>query len=175
MLAFMRHGETDWNRQLRFQGRTDVPLNDTGRQQAREAAERMAAEGEPWDLVVTSPLSRARETGEIVAQTLGIELGETRDDLIERSFGTTEGKSNDGVTGAAYDALMVDAEPQDEVIARGIRAAVEVARDHPDRNVLMVSHGSLIRIVLSHWMAQDHERISNTQVLQLQDEWFAGS
>ena len=57
MLAFMRHGETDWNRAMRFQGRTDVPLNETGRQQARDAAQRMLDEGESWDAVVTPPLS----------------------------------------------------------------------------------------------------------------------
>ena len=75
-LILLRHGETDWNRAMRFQGRTDVPLNETGRQQARDAAQCMLDEGESWDAVVTSPLSRARETGQIVAETLGAEFGE---------------------------------------------------------------------------------------------------
>ena len=172
MLAFMRHGETDWNRAMRFQGRTDVPLNETGRQQAREAAQRMIDEGETWDLVVTSPLSRARETGRIVAQTLGVEFGGVYDELIERSFGSTEGKSNEGLTAQEYDALMIPAEPEDELIARAIRAVAQISADHPDRDVLMVSHGSLIRVVLSHWMGSAHPRIINTQVLQLQEEWL---
>lgn len=173
MLAFMRHGETDWNRAQRFQGRTDIPLNDTGRRQAREAAERMAEAGEPWDLVVTSPLSRARETGRIVAQTLGIELGETVDDLIERSFGTTEGVSNEDLSAQEYDDLMAAAEPDEEVWHRAIRAVTRIAREHPGRHVLLVSHGSLIRITLSHWMEQTLPRISNTQVLLVEDRWLA--
>ena len=172
MLAFMRHGETDWNRAMRFQGRTDVPLNETGRQQARDAAQRMLDEGETWDLVVTSPLSRARETGRIVAQTLGVEFGGAYDDLIERSFGSTEGKSNDDLTPEEYDALMVPAEPEEELAARALRAVQRIAADHPDRDVLMVTHGSLIRIALSRWSGSAHARIINTQVLQVQEEWI---
>lgn len=173
MLAFMRHGETDWNRAQRFQGRTDIPLNDTGRRQAREAAQKMAEAGEPWDLVVTSPLSRARETGRIVADTLGIELGGTDDELIERSFGATEGASNEDLSARDYDELMLAAEPEEQVWDRTIRATTRIARQHPGRNVLLVAHGSLIRITLSHWMREAHPRISNTQVLLVEDRWLA--
>lgn len=172
MLAFMRHGETDWNRAMRFQGRTDIPLNDTGRQQARDAAQRMIDEGESWDLVVTSPLSRARETGRIVAQALGAELGGVCDDLIERSFGSTEGKHNENLTTQEYAELMIPAEPEDELAARALRAVQEIAAENPGRDVLMVSHGSLIRIALNHWSGSTHPRIINTQVLQIQQEWI---
>lgn len=172
MLAFMRHGETDWNRAMRFQGRTDVPLNKTGRQQARDAAQRMLDEGESWDAVVTSPLSRARETGQIVAETLGAEFGGTYDGLIERSFGSTEGKHNENLTPEEYAELMVPAEPEDELVARALQAVQQVASDHPGRDVLMVTHGSLIRIALNHWSGDTHPRIINTQVLQLQEEWI---
>lgn len=172
MLAFMRHGETDWNRAQRFQGRTDIPLNDTGRRQAREAAERMAQAGEPWDLVVTSPLSRARETGRIVADALGIELGGTDDGLIERSFGTTEGAPTVELSTPEHDELMRAAEPEEEVWDRAIRATERIAREHSGRNVLLVAHGSLIRITLSHWMREAHPRIANTEVLLLEDRWL---
>ena len=69
-ILMARHGETDWNRDQRFQGHADPPLNDVGREQARELAERLA--GERLDAVYTSPLQRASETAAIVAARLGL-------------------------------------------------------------------------------------------------------
>lgn len=71
MIYLARHGETEWNRDRRFQGQLDVPLSDAGREQARALAERAARE----DLAAlwTSPLSRARETAEIVGARVGLE------------------------------------------------------------------------------------------------------
>ena len=69
-LYLVRHGETDWNRQRRIQGLTDIPLNDTGRAQAEAAA--ALIERSEWDLVVSSTLGRARETAAILARGLGL-------------------------------------------------------------------------------------------------------
>ncbi|MDP9116224.1 MAG: histidine phosphatase family protein, partial [Actinomycetota bacterium] len=71
--AFIRHGQTDWNRDDKLQGSSDIPLNEVGRQQAREAAAHLGHGG--WQVVVSSPLVRARETAEIIAGELAIELG----------------------------------------------------------------------------------------------------
>ena len=57
-------------------------------------------------------------------------------------------------------------------MARALQAVQQVAADHPGRDVLMVTHGSLIRIALNHWSGDTHPRIINTQVLQLQEEWI---
>ena len=73
--AFIRHGQTDWNREGLLQGSSDIPLNDTGRAQARDAL--MTLRSMPWDVVVSSPLRRARETAQIIADALGLELGGT--------------------------------------------------------------------------------------------------
>ena len=81
--AFLRHGQTEWNREGRMQGTSDIPLNDTGRAQAREAAEHLG-HGD-WDEIVSSPLVRARETAEIVAAELGLELGPAYPEFVERA------------------------------------------------------------------------------------------
>ena len=71
--AFIRHGQTDWNRDDKLQGSSDIPLNAQGREQAHEAAGILADGG--WEVVVSSPLQRARETAKIIAHDLGLELG----------------------------------------------------------------------------------------------------
>ena len=70
LLYLVRHGETDWNLQRRIQGSTDIPLNDTGREQAA-ATGRLLARRE-WDAIYSSPLSRAIETGELIAREVGL-------------------------------------------------------------------------------------------------------
>ncbi|MFF3923026.1 histidine phosphatase family protein [Paenibacillus lactis] len=69
-IGFVRHGLTDWNAQGRAQGLSDIPLNAEGRQQAKLLAERLR--NGPWESIVTSTLTRARETAEIIAHELGV-------------------------------------------------------------------------------------------------------
>lgn len=87
-IFIMRHGETDWNTQKRLQGRTDISLNENGRELARVTAE--ALREVPFDLAISSPLARALETAEIVIGDRNIPI--LRDErLIEISFGVFEG------------------------------------------------------------------------------------
>ena len=114
-LVLVRHGETEWNRIGRVQGRTDIPLNDTGRQQARETAERLRERGDRFDAVVASPLSRAAETARIVADGLDLGAVELVDALVERDYGGAE-----GMTGAEIDArfggrLEAQGQPEEDV------------------------------------------------------------
>ncbi len=85
---YLRHGQTDWNRDLRWQGQTDVPLNDTGRQQAEDAQKCLV--GLPITHLVSSPLSRARETADIVNAVLGLPITD-HPGLMEVGFGVMEG------------------------------------------------------------------------------------
>ena len=90
----LRHGQTDWNVQMRLQGSTDIPLNETGRAQAHVAAKILAREGITH--IIASPLSRALETARIVGAAAGIEPV-IDDRLIERNFGQFEGMTIDEV------------------------------------------------------------------------------
>ncbi len=147
LLALIRHGQTDWNLAGRMQGRTDIPLNDTGREQALVAASALAAE--PWDAVVSSPLTRARETAEIIATTIGASLGGTYDELVEQDFGVAEGTLVSELDARWPDRDFADKEPDHEVGPRGIRALERIARDHGRARVLAVAHGTLIRHTLA--------------------------
>jgi uncharacterized phosphatase len=147
LIALIRHGQTDWNRALRMQGRTDIPLNDSGREQARVAASALA--GEPWDVVVSSPLGRARETAEIIAAALGVPLGATYDELTEQDFGEAEGTLVSELDTRWPDRDFAGKEPDDEVGPRGIRGLEHIAIDHPGARVLVVAHGTLIRHTLA--------------------------
>ena len=109
-LILARHGETDWNRENRFQGHADPPLNDLGREQSAELAARLAGEG--IARVYTSPLRRASETAEIVARELGLEV-EHLEGLREIDVGAWSGLTRDEVAVRFPDeyALWLDRAP----------------------------------------------------------------
>ncbi len=167
--AFIRHGQTDWNRDLRLQGSSDIPLNDTGRQQARDAVAMLSTtqpgqQGAPqtqWDAIVSSPLSRARETAQIVADGLGISLGPSYDLLVERHYGEAEGATDDVVEANWPDHEYPGLESLDDVVARGIAALDLIADDYGDANVVIVCHGTIIRYTLAALAGQPIDSIQN--------------
>lgn len=153
MLALIRHGQTDWNFAGRLQGRTDIPLNDVGRAQARAAASAYA--GGLWQAVVSSPLGRARETAEILADALGLPLGGTYDELLEQEFGAAEGVAVSELATRWPDRDFPGKEPDDEVARRGAAGIVRISADHGGAPVLAVAHGTLIRHTLAGLTGHD--------------------
>ncbi len=91
MLYIIRHGKTDWNLAHRLQGRTDIPLNDMGREMARNAAAQYADVN--FDICFCSPLVRARETAELLLDGRDVPII-TDERLVEMSFGIYEGQAN---------------------------------------------------------------------------------
>lgn len=146
-LYLVRHGETAWNRELRIQGRSDVPLNDIGRAQARATARVLSSRR--WDAIVTSPLARASETAEIIARELGLPAPVLFDALTARDYGEAE-----GLTDAELDtrypgpARVPGRESRADVNARVLPALTSLAQASPGGNVLVVSHGGVIRSLL---------------------------
>lgn len=163
-LYLVRHGETDWNRQRRIQGLTDIPLNDTGREQARATGALLARR--TFDGVYASPLSRARETAEIIAGELGLPQPELIDALVERNYGEAEGMDFRQIE-LRYPqrADVPGQESRDDVVTRVVPALVALAAAHPDESLVVVSHGGAIRAVLTEVEpASSHGMITNGSV-----------
>ncbi len=150
-IYLVRHGETDWNAEQRIQGVSEIPLNDTGRRQARAAAEMLR--GGDWRAVYSSPLSRASETAEIICAELGIDGIVADEVLMERSFGAAEGMTAAECTQQFPDRVIPGAESWDQVLERAMgflqRLATETER-LPERSAsyLAVTHGGFINSIL---------------------------
>lgn len=157
-VVLVRHGETDYNRQGRWQGSgSDVPLNETGRTQARALARALA--GCPLEALYTSDLVRAVETAAIIAETTGLEPL-TEPALREMSHGRWEGRTRDEVLLAwAAEHAAFEADPWSVRrpggdsygdLARRLWPALDrIARDHRGARVVAVTHGGPIRLVLA--------------------------
>jgi broad specificity phosphatase PhoE len=151
-LLLVRHGETDWNRDGRWQGQSDTHLNDVGREQAAQLAERL----DGVDVVYSSDLARARETADILAARLGFPVRLDRR-LRERSFGAWEGRTGPEIEAdfaAAHARWLAgdgpgadDAEPFADFAARVRSFLADVLERHPDETVLVVAHGGSIRVI----------------------------
>ena len=158
--ALVRHGQTDWNAERRLQGATDIPLNDVGRGQARDAVAVLAPY--EWDAIVSSPLSRAAETADLIAEGLGLTVSRRVPELTERSFGPAEGMQ----AGPELEALRVPggfkgAESEDEAADRGIAALEALAEEFRGQRLLVVTHGTLLRVSLSRAVGQTLASVDN--------------
>jgi len=159
---FMRHGETEWNREGRVMGRHPIELSAQGRAQV-EATARFAHAIKP-DLIVTSPLVRARQSAEIFSAGMGgIDIIED-DGLVEVLYGRWEGLTYHDLIDdehylryrkAPHEMATPGGETISEVQIRGVAAVMRAVAANHGRRVLFVSHGDIIRTVLCHFMTME--------------------
>lgn len=166
ILGLLRHGQTDWNIDLRLQGSTDIPLNETGRNQARLAASILNRED--WDVIIASPLSRAKDTAEIVAIELGMNVVVVPE-LIERSFGVAEGLDHASWRKLYESHEVIEGlESLEDLRTRTVQLLDLIANEYSGQRVLAVSHGAFIRkvltIVTSGELPREGERLSNASL-----------
>ena len=145
VMGMFRHGQTEWNINLRLQGTADIPLNKTGIDQVAQAA---AFIGD-WDVLLTSPLARARHSAEILSPALNLEPV-VSERLLERSFGIGEGMTYEQWR-QRYAQLesIPGAESETSVFSRCQKLLDEIKLEHSGKRVLVVTHGALIRFVLN--------------------------
>lgn len=163
-IYLVRHGETDWNAAQRFQGQSDVPLNENGRQQASQIAQRLAKE--EIDAMYASDLSRAWETVEAIAQRHACPLmAESR--LRESDFGDWEGCTYPEIQARDPEAVQAWHEDLANFIPPGgeslpqfaqrIKAAYQdIIRQHnEEETILLVAHGGSLQILIAHLLGLD--------------------
>jgi broad specificity phosphatase PhoE len=168
-LLLVRHGETDWNREGRWQGGSDTQLNDVGREQANALAATLDG---TVDAVYSSDLARARETAEILAAKHGLQVNLDKR-LRERGFGVWEGLTNDDIQQRDAETFErwrlgegpgpEDAEPFDTFAARISSFLDELLERHAEEEVLVVSHGGSIRVI--HALARELDYMSNRHLI----------
>lgn len=160
-ICVTRHGETDWNIAQILQGWIDVPLNETGRRQARELAQSLADAG--FSAIVSSPLRRALETAEIIAETWRLPPPVLHEGLKERYFGEVQGMPKSALSvshpglhreierrnpAARFD----DGESLDHFADRVLGALVDIGHTHRGTRVLAITHGWVMDVITRHVM-----------------------
>ena len=140
-----RHGQTDWNVLKKIQGLTDIELNETGKMQAEEARKELLNDN--IDLILTSPLKRAKKTAEIIAEGRDIQII-VEEDLRERAFGKFEGKTAkefdfDEVWNYKLNKKYEDAESVGELFDRINKFLNRIKEEYKGKTVLLVTHGGV--------------------------------
>ncbi len=173
LLYVARHGETDWNVQTRWQGHTDVPLNETGRAQARALAQ--ALREVRLGGVVASDLARAHETARIVAAELGLAVAYVDPSLRERAFGLFEGLTREECETLHPEAWAAwldgkrpprGGEDHETLTARMVAAVARVARQvaTEEAPALIVTHGGALRALVAAATGESPPPIANGAV-----------
>jgi broad specificity phosphatase PhoE len=145
MIYLVRHGQTEWNVKRIIQGKMDIPLNEVGREQASIIKSEL--DKEPIDLIICSPLKRAKETAEIINEGRNIPI--IFDDRIsERNFGEFEGKVIKVVDGHHFwdyyiNEQFMEAESIQEFFKRVYSFLDDITIKYSNKNILLVSHGGV--------------------------------
>lgn len=167
LFGLFRHGQTDWNINFLLQGVTDIPMNQTGIEQVKLAAQ--AIKRDDWDLILTSPLGRARQTAEIIYDQVGFDEVLEEQLLIERSFGEAEGLSHEQWK-QKYSNLdeIPGGESRTQLAIRSGVLLDNVSKQFAGKRVLAVSHGALIRTLIAiasqDELPREGERLGNASL-----------
>ena len=171
-ICLIRHGETDWNVLKKLQGREDIPLNENGKSQARNCGITLSAK--VWKAIVTSPLLRAKQTADIIADFLNIQKVYEDNSFIERDYGKasglTEKERSELFPDGKYDGIEIWETLRDRVYHAVISYADKF---YPD-NIVIVSHGSAINSILAelsnHTIGTGKTRLENACINMLEYE-----
>jgi broad specificity phosphatase PhoE len=181
-IYLVRHGRTDWNEKKLIQGHTDIPLNIEGEKAAKELAKELNSV--KFDKAFSSDLLRARKTAEIIAVEHKLEV-ETTEALRERRFAHLEGKPSKLLTEISKTISELEeskrfsykshplVESDEELMGRFLAFLREIVISNPNKNILVVTHGGVIRVFLILLGLLTHGsgvRIGNLSYLKLESD-----
>lgn len=146
-VCLVRHGETDWNRVGRVQGREDIPLNETGRAQAIATGRYLRQFR--WDRLICSPLQRAHETAAIIARCLETGGFAPLDDFMERDFGAASGLTTLERRARFPEGPIPGLEEVDPFRRRVMDALTALVSAPREERILVVTHGAVIGVALA--------------------------
>lgn len=169
-IGIIRHGTTAWNKEGRAQGSSDIPLDQEGLSQALALGKRLSKEN--WDYIYSSNLLRAKQTAEIVSEHTGISNISYDTRLREIGGGQIEGtteKERVSKWGTNWRELDLGIESEKSGTSRALSFIEDIANKHTNKNILVVSHGSLIRHLLKGLIpnVNTDEHLKNTSLTQL--------
>lgn len=168
-ICIVRHGETDWNRTGKIQGKTDIELNETGIQQAKECSQYLSQYD--WDVIISSPLSRAARTAEIINKKLNLPLIKM-EEFVERDFGTAEGLSKEERVAKYPDKKYPGQETRESVVHRVTKGLEWILQEYPEQRVIVVAHGAVINIILAifsnHELGSGKTRLVNAGLSEIE-------
>jgi uncharacterized phosphatase len=146
-ICLVRHGETDWNAIGKLQGRQNIPLNQTGKQQAKEAG--LFLKETDWDVIISSPLKRAKETAEIINESLGLTSVIEMDDFIEKDYGEASGLTVEERKNLFPEGKYPGEEDWESLSNRTISGIEKIKLKYSGQKVLLVAHGAVINAILA--------------------------
>jgi 2,3-bisphosphoglycerate-dependent phosphoglycerate mutase len=170
-IGLVRHGVTDWNNLGKAQGSTDIPLSEIGKQQANDMGDRLRQE-EKWDIMITSDLKRAIETGQIIGNKINLEISTFDKRIQEINCGEIEGTTEEERLhrwGRNWRELDLGMEKFEDVSKRGADFLEEIAKIYKGKRILIISHGALIGLTLQRILPEKFPRtyIDNTSITLL--------
>jgi len=147
-ICIIRHGETDWNKEKRLQGREDIPLNEEGIYQIKNTIEYFKKY--KWDMIITSPLSRAKKSAEIIAEGIGLTDIIEEENFTERDFGEASGMTEEEMKKSFPEGKISGIENIEELKQRVFNSIKQYIKMHYGKNMIIVSHGGAINALLSY-------------------------
>jgi uncharacterized phosphatase len=148
LICLLRHGETDWNNLGKLQGREDVPLNNLGIEQVKEAIEYINTLDSK--IIITSPLLRAIMSAEIISKEIVDSKIYEEMDFIEKDYGKASGMTPDERELHFPDGIWPGAEPSEKLQNRTVNALLKYIKIYDGNNIIIVSHGAAINTIIAY-------------------------
>lgn len=146
VICLVRHGETDWNNQRKIQGRKDIPLNEMGSLQAKDCQNYLSKFD--WNVIVTSPLQRAKQTAEIINEELQLPIV-VMEEFIERDYGEIEGLTIEERL-KYFPNSECPSQEKFEVVRERVMSGINRLHElYKNQNIIVVAHGGVIKVLLN--------------------------